>query len=349
MNNILKNSWTLFTRNKEYFSTIVLTPIFMLLIFSFVLSFRSKVNIAFINLDKGELGELIENTIYDMDFLNPFTIDLDAIEQNIINDKIDLAIIVEKNASESDSEKDIPVRIIKAKDSTLADFIGVVLNSKIQQYKMNTTNNIVLSQNDVPRKGVPVTNALGIIIFKMIGSGSLLAGLIIAEKNTGIRNRIYMSKTKLSTYLFGRGSVFFVHLLLFSLIYFVTGKLFHFDFGMRYPTQIIVIFGILGIFTTAVGLMLAAFINDENMVWNFGVLILLPTSILSGALFPFSSMPKSLQILGNIFPQRWIMISIEKLQKGGMLTDTLFPLSGVFVLSIIMFIVASIRINKSKA
>jgi ABC-2 type transport system permease protein len=118
---------------------------------------------------------------------------------------------------------------------------------------------------------------------------------------------------------------------------------------MKYPTQIIIIFGILGIFTTAVGLLLAAFINDENMVWNFGVLVLLPTSILSGALFPFSSMPKSLQILGNIFPQRWIIMSIEKLQKGGMLTDTLFPLSGTFALSIIMFIVASIRLNKIKA
>ena len=36
--------------------------------------------------------------------------------------------------------------------------------------------------NSVEEKGIPIANALGIIIFKMLGSASLLAGLIILER-----------------------------------------------------------------------------------------------------------------------------------------------------------------------
>lgn len=70
MSNILKNSWMLFTRNKEYFSSIVVSPVIMLLLFSFVLSFQSKVNIAVINQDQGRFGTKIEEIIQDIDFVN---------------------------------------------------------------------------------------------------------------------------------------------------------------------------------------------------------------------------------------------------------------------------------------
>ena len=56
MRNIFKNSWLLFTRNRDYFSSIVLSPVIMLLLFSFILSFQSKVNIAVINQDSGGFG-----------------------------------------------------------------------------------------------------------------------------------------------------------------------------------------------------------------------------------------------------------------------------------------------------
>lgn len=338
MSNMIKNSWTLFTRNKEYVSSIVLTPIIILLIFSFVLSFRSKVNIAFINQDNGALGKMIEETITDMDFINLFYIDKNDLESAIINDKIEMAIILEQDASS--------IKMIKAQNSKLAQFVEIILNHKINSYRKGTLGQLDYSQNAVAKKGIPITNALGLIIFKMIGSASILASVILWEKKNGISNRIYMSKTKLWTYLVGRGSVFFLHLLIFSIIYYISVKLFRFDFGMRDPARILIVFLILGIFTTAFGLLLSAFVNDDSGVWSFNVLLLLPTSILSGALFPFNAMPKPLQVIGNLFPQRWITLSIEQLQKGGTLLDAFLPLSGVLLLSIIFIIVASLRLSR---
>lgn len=357
MRNILKNSWMLFTRNREYFSSIVLSPVIMLLIFSFILSFQSKVNVAVINLDNGSLGTMIEETIAGMDFINPLIIDPEEVENDIRSGKINLAVIIAPNATHMETPMDTgtekPVRFIKSQNSGIAEYMEIMLNTTIETYKMGNvsqpaTTQTAVSQNPVSKKGVPITNALGMVIFKMIGSASILAGIIITEKNNGIKNRIFMSKTKLSAYLLGRGIMLFAHLLLFSFVYFITAKLFHFDFGMKYPALILVVFSVLGVFTTAFGLLLSAFANDDNTAWRFGVLVLLPTSILSGALFPFDAMPESLQAVGNLFPQRWIAGAIEILQNGGNFADTLLPLLGVLSLSIVFFVTASVRLNKRR-
>ena len=161
----------------------------------------------------------------------------------------------------------------------------------------------------------------------MIGTSSSLEALIIMEKKNNIRNRIYRSKTKLSAYLASRGIVFFGHLLLFAVIYFIGAKVFRFDFAMKHPVHILMVFTVLAIFTTAYGLIMSAFANDDNTVWTFGVMVLLPTSILSGMMFPFESMPKILQMLGNLCPQRWISRSVETLQMGGTLSEAFVPLA----------------------
>lgn len=345
MNNILKNSYILFVRNKEYFSSIIIAPIIMLLIFSFILSFQSKTNVGIINYDQSEFGKMIEETIAEIDFVKPLYIDRDDIEDSILNNKLDFAIIINDSKK---SDINSVIKIIKSQDSQVAKYIESILNFKISNYFSENEDEINVSQNDVGEKGIPITNSLGMVIFKMLGSASLLAGLIILDKNSGIKDRIYLSKTKLVTYLTGRGLVFFTHLLLFSIIYFLTAKMFNFDFAMKYPIRILVVFAVLSILTTSYGLFLSAFANNDNTVWSIGVMALLPTSILSGALFPFEAMPETLQIIGKIFPQRWITIAIEKLQQGGSLLDTAIPLGGVLGVSLVLFLVSSIRLNKIK-
>ena len=93
---------------------------------------------------------------------------------------------------------------------------------------------------------------------------------------------------------------------------------------------------------------MSAFANNDDTVWTFGVMVLLPTSILSGMMFPFASMPKILQMLGTLCPQRWISRSVEILQLGGTLSEAFVPLVGVLLLSVVLFVIANIRLNKRK-
>ena len=79
-----------------------------------------------------------------------------------------------------------------------------------------------------------------------------------------------------------------------------------------------------------------------------GSSFLLPTSILSGAMFPFESMPKLLRAVGSVFPQRWITSAVEILQNGGSLMDTAKPLGLVLIASFVMFVFASVKLGRGR-
>ena len=59
MKNIIKNTLTIFKKDREFLKSIILEPVFMLLIFSFFLAFQTSVRISVINNDSGEAGSKI--------------------------------------------------------------------------------------------------------------------------------------------------------------------------------------------------------------------------------------------------------------------------------------------------
>lgn len=335
MSNIIKNTMLLFTRHREYISTIIKGPILITLIYSFVFAFQTQVNIAFINKGTEEFGNYMESALEDTDIIKIQDVDEDEIETKIQGGKIEFAVVI---------GEDNTINIIKTADSSVGDYMEAILNGAIAKYESGEELN--LEQNDVGKKGLPISNSLGLIIFKLIAAASLLSELLIMERKTGIAQRVAISKTGLSTYLGGRGIVFFLSMMIFTVAYFATALIFNFDFGMRAPLRMAVIFVVMSVFTTAFGLFTASIIKDENAVWNVGVLVLLPSSVLSGALLPFSAMPKLMQKIGSIFPQRWMAVAVETLQDGGTLGDAVVPIMGILALSVVMIVFASVRYRR---
>ncbi len=335
MNNIIKNTMTIFSRHKEYMGTIVKGPILITLIYSFIFAFQTQANIALINDGSEEFGSYIEQALEDTDIIKIVDVDEDEVKTKIQNGKIEFAVII---------DEDNGINIVRTEDSQIAIYMESILNGAATKFVNG--EELVIKQNDVGKKGLPISNSLGMIIFKMVAAASLLAELLIMEKKTGIAQRVAISKTGLPTYLGGRGMVFFLNILLFIVAYFATAFIFNFDFGMRAPLRMAIIFLAMAVFTTAFGMFIAAFINDEGAVWNVGVMFLLPTSILSGALLPFNAMPKLMQNIGSIFPQRWISYAVEILQDGGSLNEAAMPLMGVLAISVLMFVVAAVRYRK---
>lgn len=337
MSNMIRNTFTLFSRHKEYVSSIIKSPILMLLIFSFILSFQSKINIALIDKGNSGFGEYIGQVVENTDLIKILNIKEEDIQSGIQSGKIEFAIVI------GDTDD---ITIIKSQDSEVAEYMEGILAGAGAKYE--SQDEVVRKENEIGKKGIPIGNSLGMVTFKMLAAASLLAELIIMERKNGILHRIFMSKTKLSTYLTGRGVVFFLHILVFIACYYITAVVFHFDFGMKDPIRIVVVFMVMGIFTTAFGMFLSAFLKNEGTVWNVGVLVLLPTSILSGALFPFETMPKLLRTIGGLFPQRFITSAVEILQDGKSLMDAAKPLTVVLIVALFMFVIAGIRLNKGR-
>lgn len=337
MSNIIKNTMTLFSRHKEYIGTIVKGPILITLIYTFIFAYQAQVNIAMVNDGTKEFGSYIEDALENTDLIKIVDVDEEEIESKIQNGKIEFAVIIDEENQ---------IEIIRTEESAVGKYMEAVLTGAAAKFEKE--DGLVLEQNDVGKKGLPIANSLGIILFKMIAAASLLTELLIMERKNGIAQRVAISKTSTTTYLAGRGFVFFLNILLFIATYFATTFLFRFDFGMRAPLRMAVIFVVMGIFTTAFGLLLAALLKDESAVWNIGVLVILPSSVLSGALLPFAALPKLMQKIGSVFPQRWIASAVEILQDGGTLVDTVKPLSMVLGVSLVMFVVSSVILGARK-
>lgn len=335
MSNIIKNTMTIFTRHKEYIGTIVKGPILITLIYTFIFAYQAQVNIAMINDGTKEFGTYIEEALVATDLIKIVDVDESEIESKIQNGKIEFAVLIDENNE---------IEIVRTEESSVGEYMEAVLAGATAKFEDG--DELVIEQNDVGKKGLPVANSLGIILFKMIAASSLLAELLIMERKNGIAQRVAISKTSTTTYLAGRGFVFFWNILLFIVCYFATTFLFKFDFGMRAPLRMAVIFVVMGVFTTAFGLLLAALLKDEGAVWNVGVLVVLPSSVLSGALLPFDAMPELMQKIGSIFPQRWIASAVEILQDGGTLFDTVKPLGMVLGASLVMFAVSSVMLSR---
>ena len=335
MSNIIKNTMTLFSRHKEYIGTIVKGPILITLIYSFIFAFQAKVNVALYTEGSTELGSYIESTLEETDLIKIVDVKKEDVESKIQNGKIEFAVFI---------GEDDAIHVVKSGDSSVADYMEGILNGAVAKYASGES--IVTEQNDVGKKGLPIGNSMGIILFKMIAAASLLAELLIRERKNGIVQRVAISKTGFASYLTGRGFVFFLNILLFVVVYFTTAFVFRFDFGMRAPLRMAVLFAVMAVFTTAFGMFCAALLKEESSVWNVGVMFLLPSSVLSGALLPFNAMPKVMQTIGSIFPQRWLTSAVEILQDGGILADTVKPLTMVLGISLVLFAVSGVKLSR---
>lgn len=348
MKNILKNTFTVFSRDKEFFSNVILEPIAMLLIFSFFLAFQNSVQIAVINKDTGNAGQEIVEMLDDISYLKIMNMkNEDNIDHELASDNIKLAVVIGENVSQqADAGQATDIRIISGEgNDNLNDYLKSLINLRMQIYTSGSKE-AEISLNQLKDTGIPINNSLGVLIFKMITMGAMLGGLLIKQRKSGIADRIKLSGTSMASYLGGSGLVFFLCSATASLAYFVTALIFNFNFGIEHKTDFLIIMLSVNLLATCLSMFISSIVNDDGILWNINVMIILPTSILAGAFFDYNSMPKLLKVIGAVFPQRWVSLALEKLQAGGTLGDVIGYVLAVAGFSIILFIAGCVITNK---
>jgi ABC-2 type transport system permease protein len=103
----------------------------------------------------------------------------------------------------------------------------------------------------------------------------------------------------------------FLHLLVVSIIIFVTAPLF---FGASYPQSFPAYFFSLFILlfaSIALGLFIGVVARNQSIATMFSQAIFLPTVMLSGIMFPASMLPVPLRIVGRLLPATYIMQSFS--------------------------------------
>lgn len=347
MKNIIKNTLTIFKKDREFLKSIILEPVCMLLIFSFFLAFQTSIRVAVINNDSGEAGSKIVDMLNEINYIKVTETQEDKISDDIASDSIKLAIVIGENTSSQIAAGEaVDIRVVCDENSgDFADYISSVINLCISRIGGNESDTDFIV-NETDSRGLPINNSLGVLIFKMISTGSILATLLIGDRKKGIADRIKLSGIGTMPYLSGVGVVFLICSFISSVMYYVCALVFHFNFGMENKWNFLIIMLSVNLLAVCFNLLLSALVNDDGILWNLFVMIILPTSVFSGAFFDYNSMPKVMQTIGACFPQRWVVKAIEILQAGGSLTDTIGCLLGVVGISVVFFIAAAILTNR---
>lgn len=333
MLSVIKSTWKVFMRNADYVE-VILGPLLMLLIFSFILSFSNEKVVGVTSGGKYEKTEsYLQEAFDDADRIRMVDVKPGEGSVKVLTGDADAVVDVD------DATGKIQV-IAAAGNEDFAKYLQILADAAVKN--KGRTSSIVACNED-NRGGVSIANSLGVVIFKIITGAALLGGTLIYERNRGIKQRINITGIRYSSYIIAKSLVYFVNAMVALVLYYLLARIMNFDFGMENTLYFLLIMIFINIYAIALYCMLSVFCNNRNNLWSVAVCIILPMSLLSGTFVQFNRMPKILQTIGNCFPQRWVCIALEKIQQGQGLRGAFPALSGLVALSVVFYIVTFVK------
>ena len=84
----------------------------------------------------------------------------------------------------------------------------------------------------------------------------------------------------------------------------------------------------------------------EAMLFS-GMVLMMPTVLLSGMIFPVENMPLPLQIISNVIPAKWYIIGVKKIMIEGLsISYTMNNISVLTLMAVILVIISLKKFNK---
>lgn len=131
-----------------------------------------------------------------------------------------------------------------------------------------------------------------------------------------------------------------------STLYYLLIRILNFDLGMEHPIQYLLMLHISNILSVSIAVIVSAFVNNENTGNAIIEDVILLMGFFEGIFFPYEFMPKTLQAIGSVCPQRWLAKGIEITQKTGNIFNTYKELLLLLGLSIIFYVIGILKSKK---
>ena len=340
MINIMKNTYVLFRKNKEFIYLITIQPVVIFLLMSLLLPYTTVHNVVVSMDGKSEAAERIVENLERLEGVKVQRVDAEKITEKLFGGNADLAVVI------SDAQGNVlpDVSLVSAKNSEIENAVELCISETLNYLCKQNDASVpkdeeIVSVNGAKKKWISISNSLAFMIFKTLTAGNLLGALIIQERRNRMKDRILLSGTKKSSYLLGMSLVYFIFMTLGSILFYVVGLLLRFDFGMRNSLGFLLMLFVSNLLSVSIYVFFAAFLKKEDALGFVGTFILMPMSLFSGVLFPFRFMPQTMQKIGSLFPQRWIALGIEKMQKSGEITSGYREALMVIALSVVLFVI----------
>ncbi len=171
---------------------------------------------------------------------------------------------------------------------------------------------------------------------------------IVREKESGTMEQVRMAPIGALPYVVGKTIPYFI-LSLVSELLIVLVSMWLFDLPMRGSWgTLLLAMSLFLLGALATGLFVSTVAETQQVAFQMSLLLAyLPTLMLSGFIFPISSMPKVLQAITYIVPARYFLVALRGiLLKGLALPTLLTPLAALAIYAAVLLALASIRFSK---
>ena len=174
---------------------------------------------------------------------------------------------------------------------------------------------------------------------------------IVREKEVGTMEQVRMSPIGPASYILGKTIPYFV-VSLISAMSIVGAAMVLFDMPMR--GSWLVLLGVVSLFLVGAlgfGLLISSLAETQQVAFQLALLTsFLPTLMLSGFIFPITSMPAFLQLVTHIVPARYFLVALRGIVLKGVGPDVFWSdLVALAVFAVAILGLASLRLRRQWA
>ncbi|MCB0750992.1 MAG: ABC transporter permease, partial [Ignavibacteriae bacterium] len=219
-------------------------------------------------------------------------------------------------------EKQANVQVLTdATDPNMANTISNYISAILKKYQQELNKNTTIDYQIVPQSRMVYNAELksvymfvpGVMtVILMLVSAMMTSISITREKEQGTMEILLVSPLKPFQVIIGK--VFpYIFLSVINAIVIVLLSIFVFNVPVNGSLFLLGIESVLFIITSlALGILISTISATQQTAMMISLMgLMLPTILLSGFIFPISSMPLPLQVISNIIPAKWFIIIVK--------------------------------------
>ncbi len=251
-------------------------------------------------------------------------------------------------------ENNASVQILTdATDPNMASAISNYIASILQNYQQESNKNVSIDYQIVARSRMVYNSELksvymfvpGVMtVILMLVSAMMTSISITREKEQGTMEILLVSPLKPFQVIIGK--VFpYIFLSVINAIIIVLLSIFVFNVPVEGSIFLLAIESVLFIITSlALGILISTISATQQTAMMISLMgLMLPTILLSGFIFPISSMPVPLQVISNIIPAKWFIIIVKGIMLKGIGIGYILKETLILFIMTLLFIGISVK------
>lgn len=353
---------------RDYRSLILsfLIPIFLLILFGYALSLDIKdIPTTILDLDNSKYSREFISKFIETEYFTvaDYVYDYESLEEDIKSGKSSTAIVIPPDFQENIiSGKDVKIQtIIDGSNSNKAS----MAYGYIVRISHSFSSNILAEEKLFSSVKAPVDTEFriwyneqlesknfmipGLIAVIMMIIAALLTSLIISrEWENGTMEQLIVSPIKSQELVVGKIIPYFLIGILDLIIITVLGK---FVFNVPLRGSIILLFLLSSLFligTLSLGVTISIVAKSQLLSYQIAMLTsFLPSYILSGLVFPISSMPRLIQYISYLIPAKYFILILRGIfLKGNGIFILYLEALYLAIFAVVVFTIANLKFVK---